>query len=160
MYEKLLLLVRKLPFISGDTSSAQLLRTYIVGGFNLVFGLILNYIFQFLVLSSVEIPLRTYLTNVFSFSLGVLVSYFISRKIIFKLSIRRGKLKEFINFVVTNLINLILPLFIWYLIDRFRPSIQESEIQFLTATILIHGTILPIKYLIYKFFVFKDSLSN
>ena len=55
MYEKLLLLVRKLPFISGDTSSAQLLRTYIVGGFNLVFGLILNYIFQFLVLSSVDL---------------------------------------------------------------------------------------------------------
>ena len=160
MYEKLLSIVRKLPFLSGDSSSAQLLRTYIVGGFNLVFGLLLNYIFQFLILSSVEVPLRTYLTNIFSFAIGVVVSYFISRKIIFKLSIRRGKLKEFINFVVTNLINLILPLFIWYLIDRFRPSIQESEIQFLVATILIHGTILPIKYLIYKFFVFKDSLSN
>ena len=160
MYEKLLSIVRKLPFLSGDSSSAQLLRTYIVGGFNLVFGLSLNYIFQFLILSSVEVPLRTYLTNIFSFAIGVVVSYFISRKIIFKLSIRRGKFKEFINFVVTNLINLILPLFIWYLIDRFRPSIQESEIQFLTATILIHGTILPIKYLIYKFFVFKDSLSN
>lgn len=160
MYEKLLLLVRKLPFISGDTSSAQLLRTYIVGGFNLVFGLVLNYIFQFLVLSSVEIPLRTYLTNVFSFSLGVLVSYFISRKIIFKLSIRKGKFKEFINFLVTNLINLIVPLFIWYLIDKFNPSIQENEIQFLAATIIIHGAILPLKYLIYKFFVFKDSLNS
>tara|TARA_Y100000992_G_scaffold4895_1_gene3152 strand:+ start:811 stop:1293 length:483 start_codon:yes stop_codon:yes gene_type:complete len=160
MYEKLLLLVRKLPFISGDTSSAQLLRTYIVGGFNLVFGLILNYIFQFLVLSSVEVPLRTYLTNVFSFSLGVFVSYFISRKIIFKLSIRKGKFKEFINFLVTNLINLIVPLFIWYLIDKFNPSIQENEIQFLAATIIIHGAILPLKYLIYKFFVFKDSLNS
>ena len=160
MYEKLLLLVRKLPFISGDTSSAQLLRTYIVGGFNLVFGLVLNYIFQFLVLSSVEVPLRTYLTNVFSFSLGVIVSYFISRKIIFKLSIRKGKFKEFINFLVTNLINLIVPLFIWYLIDKFNPSIQENEIQFLAATIIIHGSILPLKYLIYKFFVFKDSLNN
>ena len=160
MYEKLLLLVRKLPFISGDTSSAQLLRTYIVGGFNLVFGLVLNYIFQFLVLSSVEVPLRTYLTNVFSFSLGVFVSYFISRKIIFKLSIRKGKFKEFINFLVTNLINLIVPLFIWYLIDKFKPSIQENEIQFLAATIIIHGAILPLKYLIYKFFVFKDSLNS
>ena len=160
MYEKLLLLVRKLPFISGDSSSAQLLRTYIVGGFNLVFGLILNYIFQFLVLSSVEVPLRTYLTNVFSFSLGVFVSYFISRKIIFKLSIRKGKFKEFINFLVTNLINLIVPLFIWYLIDKFNPSIQENEIQFLAATIIIHGAILPLKYLIYKFFVFKDSLNS
>ena len=95
MYEKLLSIVRKLPFLSGDSSSAQLLRTYIVGGFNLVFGLSLNYIFQFLILSSVEVPLRTYLTNIFSFAIGVVVSYFISRKIIFKLSIRRGKLKEF-----------------------------------------------------------------
>ena len=160
MYEKLLLLVRKLPFISGDTSSAQLLRTYIVGGFNLVFGLVLNYIFQFLVLSSIEVPLRTYLTNVFSFTIGVVVSYFISREIIFKLSFRKGKIKEFINFLFTNLINLIIPLFIWYFINRFQPSIQENEIQFLVATIIIHGSILPIKYLIYKFFVFKDSLDN
>ena len=160
MYEKLVSLVRKLPFISGNSSSAELLRTYIVGGFNLVFSLALNYIFQFIVLSSVEVPLRTYLTNVFSFSVGVIVSYFISRKIIFKLSIRMGKIKEFINFVVTNLISLIVPLFVWYLIDRFKPSIQENEIQFLAATIIIHGTILPLKYLIYKFFVFKDSLDN
>ena len=155
MFKNLILKISK-----SRNSLAELLRTYIVGIFNLLFGLSLNYIFQFLILSSVEVPLRTYLTNIFSFAIGVVVSYFISRKIIFKLSIRRGKLKEFINFVVTNLINLILPLFIWYLIDRFRPSIQESEIQFLVATILIHGTILPIKYLIYKFFVFKDSLSN
>ena len=160
MYEKLLSIVRKIPFLTGDTSSAQLLRTYIVGGFNLVFGLLLNYIFQFLLLSSVGVPLRTYLTNIFSFSIGVIVSYFISRKIIFKLSIRKGKLKEFTIFLVTNLINLIVPLFIWYLIDRFKPSIQENEIQFLVATVIIHGTILPLKYLIYKFFVFKDSLNN
>jgi len=160
MYEKLLSLVRKIPFLTGDSSSAELLRTYIVVVFNLVFGLILNYIFQFLVLSSIGVPLRTYLTNVFSFSIGVIVSYFISRKIIFKLSIRKGKLKEFINFVLTNLINLIIPLFIWYLIDIFKPSIQENEIQFLAATVIIHGSILPLKYLIYKFFVFKDSLDN
>jgi len=160
MYEKLLSIVRKIPFLSGDSSSSQLLRTYIVGGFNLFLGLLLNYIFQFLILSSIGFPLRTYLTNVFSFSIGVIISYFLSRKIIFKLSIRRGKLKEFISFLVTNLINLIVPLFIWYLIDKFRPSIQESEIQFLVATIIIHGSILPLKYLIYKFFVFKDSLNN
>ena len=160
MYEKILAIVRKLPFLSGDSSSAQLLRTYIVGGFNLVFGLFLNYIFQFIVLISIAVPLRTYLTNVLSFFIGVIISYFISRKIIFKLSIRRGKVKEFLNFLFTNLISLIVPLFIWYLIDQFKPSIQESEIQFLIATIIIHATILPIKYLIYKFFVFKDSLNN
>ncbi len=160
MYEKLLLIVRNLPFLSGDSSSAQLLRTYIVGAFNLVFGLLLNYIFQFLIFNSIEIPIRTYLTNLFSFSIGVIVSYFISRKIIFKLSIKGGKFKEFTNFLFTNFINLLVPLFIWYLINKFNPSIQENELEFLAATILIHGTILPLKYLIYKFFVFKDSLNN
>ncbi len=160
MYEKLLLIVRNLPFLSGDSSSAQLLRTYIVGAFNLVFGLLLNYIFQFLIFNSIEIPIRTYLTNLFSFSIGVIVSYFISRKIIFKLSIKGGKFKEFTNFLLTNFINLLVPLFIWYLINKFNPSIQENELEFLAATILIHGTILPLKYLIYKFFVFKDSLNN
>ena len=144
----------------GDSTYAQLFRTYIVGGFNLVFGLGISYLFQFFVFNSIEIPLRTYLTNIFAFSIGVLVSYFLSRKIIFNLSIYEGGFKEFVKFLVTNLINLVVPLFIWFLIDLIRPSIQDNEIQFLIATVLIHGFILPIKYLIYKLFVFKDSLNN
>ena len=146
--------------LRGDSTYAQLLRTYIVGGFNLVFGLGISYLFQFFVFSSIEIPLRTYLTNILAFSIGVIVSYFLSRKIIFKLSIYEGGFKEFVKFLLTNLINLVVPLFIWFLIDLIRPSIQDNEIQFLIATVLIHGFILPIKYLIYKLFVFKDSLNN
>ena len=144
----------------GDSTYAQLFRTYIVGGFNLVFGLGLSYLFQFFVFYYIEIPLRTYLTNIFAFSIGVIVSYFLSRRIIFKLSIFKGGFKEFVKFLVTNLINLVVPLFIWFLIDLIRPSIQDNEIEFLIATVLIHGFILPIKYLIYKLFVFKDSLNN
>ena len=160
MIKKIFFVLKKIPFLTGDTSSAQLIRTYIVGGFNLVFGLFLVYIFQFFILNSVQVPLRTYLTNIFGFTFGVIISYFLSRKIIFKLSFRQGRLKEFISFVFTNLINLFAPLIIWYFINRFNPLIQEDEIQFLIATIIIHGTILPIKYLIYKFFVFKDSLNS
>jgi len=119
-----------------------------------------NYIFQFFIFNNIEIPLRTYLTNIGSFSFGVIISYFLSRKIIFKLSSKKGNFKEFISFLVTNLINLILPLLIWYVIDRYKPSIQENELQFIVSTVLIHGSILPIKYLIYKFFVFKDSLDS
>ncbi len=152
--------LRNSELLTGDSTYAQLLRTYIVGGFNLVFGLGISYLFQFFVFYSIEIPLRTYLTNIFAFSIGVIVSYFLSRRIIFKLSIYEGGFKEFIKFLVTNLINLIVPLFIWFLIDLLRPSIQDNEIQFLIATVLIHGFILPIKYLIYKLFVFKDSLNN
>ena len=152
--------LKNLQLITGDSTYSQLFRTYIVGAFNLVFGLGISYLFQFFFFYSVEVPLRTYLTNIFVFSIGVIVSYFLSRRIIFKLPIYEGGFNEFAKFVVTNLINLVVPLFIWYLIDLIRPSIQENEIQFLIATVLIHGFILPIKLLIYKLFVFKDSLDN
>ena len=151
---------RNLKLFKGDSTYSQLFRTYIVGGFNLVFGLGTSYVFQFFVFNLIEIPLRTYLTNIFSFSIGVIVSYFLSRKIIFKLPVNEGGFKEFVRFLITNLINLVIPLFIWYLIDLIKPSIQDNEIQFLIAIILINGFILPIKYLIYKLFVFKDSLNN
>ena len=152
--------LKNLQLLTGDSTYSQLFRTYIVGGFNLVFGLGISYLFQFFVFYSIEVPLRTYLTNIFGFSIGVVVSYFLSRRIIFKLPIYEGGFNEFAKFVVTNLINLVVPLFIWFLIDLIRPSIQENEIQFLIATVLIHGFILPIKLLIYKLFVFKDSLDN
>ena len=152
--------LKNFKLLSDDSTFSQLFRTYIVGGFNLVFGLGISYLFQFFVFNSIEIPLRTYLTNIFTFSIGVIVSYFLSRRIIFKLSMNDGGFKEFIKFLITNLINLVVPLFIWFLIDLLRPSIQNNEIQFLIATVLIHGFILPIKYLIYKLFVFKDSLNN
>ena len=151
---------RNLKLFKGDSTYSQLFRTYIVGGFNLVFGLGTSYVFQFFVFNLIEIPLRTYLTNIFSFSIGVIVSYFLSRRIIFKLPANEAGFKEFVRFLITNLINLVIPLFIWYLIDLIKPSIQDNEIQFLIAIILINGFILPIKYLIYKLFVFKDSLNN
>ena len=152
--------LKNFDLFRGDSTYSQLFRTYIVGAINLVFGLALTYLFQFYILFGIGIPLRTYLTNIFVFSIGVVFSYFLSRKIIFKLSIYDGGIKEFIKFIITNLINLVVPLFIWFLIDLIRPSIQNNEIEFLIATILIHGFILPIKYMIYKFFVFKDSLNN
>jgi len=152
--------LKKLPFIKEDNAFAQVIRTYIVGGVNLIFGLVLVYIFQFFIFSNIAIPLRTYLTNTGSFFFGVIISYFLSRKIIFKLSLKKGNSKEFVSFVATNLINLIFPLLIWFAVDIYKPSIQENELQFLLATVLISGIILPIKYLIYKFFVFKDSLNS
>lgn len=152
--------IKNLNLVTGDSTYSQLFRTYLVGAFNLVFGLGLSYLFQFFVFFQIEVPLRTYLTNIGVFSIGVIVSYFLSRKVIFKLSIYEGGFSEFIKFFVTNSINLFVPLLIWYLIDLIRPSIQNNEIQFLVATILIHGFILPIKLIIYKLFVFKDSLNN
>ena len=152
--------LKNLKLLTGDSTFSQLFRTYLVGAFNLVFSLVISYLFQFFIFYSINIPLRTYLTNVFAFSIGVIVSYFLSRKIIFRLPVYKGGISEFTKFLVTNLISLVVPILIWYLIDKIRPSIQNNEIQFLVATILINGFILPIKYIIYKFFVFKDSFNN
>ena len=149
-------LINKLT--KSDSSFAELFRTYIVGAFNLIFGLFLNYIFQFLILTMISFPLRTYLTNIFSFAIGVGVSYFLSRKIIFQLSYRDGSWKEFIKYISVSLLNLGIPILVWFLINFWNPEFQKNELYYLVITVLIHGSILPIKYLIYKFFVFKDSL--
>ena len=144
--------------ISKDGSFSELFRTYLVGAFNLLFGLFLVYIFQFILLDFVSFPLRTYLTNIFQFIVGVTVSYFLSRKFIFKLKFNDGNYKEFFKYVSISFINLFAPLFVWFLINLWNENWQQNELYVLIITTLIHGSILPIKYLIYKFFVFKDSL--
>tara|TARA_Y100000768_G_scaffold6598_1_gene4632 strand:+ start:136 stop:624 length:489 start_codon:yes stop_codon:yes gene_type:complete len=149
---------KSLKIFQSDTSLMQLLRTYIVGSINLIIGLILIYIFQFWILTFIAFPLRTYVTNVFGFLIGVVISYFLSRRIIFKFSFFGGKLKEFLNFSYTNLISLFAPNIIWFIINFIDDALQKDEVWFLVITVLINGAILPIKYLIYKFFVFKDSL--
>ena len=127
--------LKNLKLLTGDSTFSQLFRTYLVGAFNLVFSLVISYLFQFFIFYSINIPLRTYLTNVFAFSIGVIVSYFLSRKIIFRLPVYKGGISEFTKFLVTNLISLVVPILIWYLIDKIRPSIQNNEIQFLIATV-------------------------
>ena len=149
---------KSLKIFQSDTSFMQLLRTYIVGAINLIIGLTLTYLFQFWILTFIAFPLRTYVTNVFGFLIGVVISYFLSRRIIFKFSFFGGKLKEFLNFSYTNLISLFAPNIIWLIINFIDDALQKDEVWFLVITVLINGAILPIKYLIYKFFVFKDSL--
>ena len=150
--------LKSLKVFQSDTSLMQLLRTYIVGAINLMIGLTLTYLFQLWFLTFVSFPLRTYLTNVFAFLIGVVISYYLSRRIIFKFSFFGGKLKEFMNFSYTNLISLFAPNFVWFIINFINDDLQKDEAWFLIITILINGAILPFKYLIYKLFVFKDSL--
>ena len=136
----------------------QFLRAYIGGDRNLIMCLTLKYLFQFWILTCIACPIRTYVTNVFGFLIGVVISYFVSRRISFKFSFFGGKLKEFLNFSYTNLISLFAPNIIWFIINSIDDALQKDEVWFLIITVLINGAILPIKYFIYKFFVFKDSL--
>ena len=141
-----------------NDSLAELFRTYLVGAFNLLFGLFIAYFLQFVLLTFIDFPLRIYLTNVIGFVFGVIVSYIISRKIIFQLNYFDGNIREFIKFVSISLLNLFIPLLVWAVLDYLNPELQKSEFWVLTVTVIIHGSILPIKDLIYKFFVFNDSL--
>ena len=150
--------LKSLKIFQSDTTTMQLIRTYIVGAINLIIGLNLSYIFQFWVLTLISFPLRTYVTNVCTFLIGVVISYYLSRRIIFKFSFSGGNLKEFLNFSYTNLISLFVPNLIWLIINYVNDTLQKDELWFLLITILINGAILPLKYLIYKLFVFKDSL--
>ena len=149
---------KALKIFQSDTSFMQLIRTYLVGAINLMIGLTLSYVFQFWVFTFIPFPTRTYVTNVFIFLIGVVISYYLSRRIIFKFSFSGGKFIEFLNFTYTNLISLFAPNLIWLVINNINDSLQKDELWFLTITILINGAILPLKYLIYKLFVFKDSL--
>ena len=149
---------KALKIFQKDTSFMQLIRTYLVGAINLMIGLTLSYVFQFWMFTFIPFPTRTYVTNVFIFLIGVVLSYYLSRRIIFKFSFSGGKFKEFLNFTYTNLISLFAPNLIWLVINNINDSLQKDELWFLVITILINGAILPLKYLIYKLFVFKDSL--
>lgn len=145
-------------FKKNKKNFQELLKTYVVGVINLVVGLSLTYIFQFFVFQFISFPLRTYLTNVTSFSIGVVISYYLSRLIIFNLKLSEGKFKEFLNFLSVNLISLVVPNIVWFVINLFNSEWQQDEVAFLVITFLINGFILPLKYLFYKLFVFKDSL--
>lgn len=145
-------------FKKNKKNFQELLKTYVVGVINLIFGLSLTYIFQFFVFQFISFPLRTYLTNVTSFSIGVVISYYLSRLIIFNLKLSEGKFKEFLNFLSVNLISLVVPNIVWFVINLFNSEWQQDEVAFLVITFLINGFLLPLKYLFYKLFVFKDSL--
>lgn len=145
-------------FKKNKKNFQELLKTYVVGVINLIVGLSLTYIFQFFVFQFISFPLRTYLTNVTSFSIGVVISYYLSRLIIFNLKLSEGKFKEFLNFLSVNLISLVVPNIVWFVINLFNSEWQQDEVAFLVITFLINGFILPLKYLFYKLFVFKDSL--
>ena len=157
MYKKI---TEMFPSLVKDSSSAELVRTYIVGAINLIFGTSLNYLFQFYILVFITFPLRTYLSNIFQFLIGVIIAYLLTRRIVFNLESLYGTFKEFRNFVSVTLISIIAPLIVWVAINSFNTAIQQDEMQYLMVTILIHGTILPLKYVIYKLFVFKSSLKK
>jgi putative flippase GtrA len=132
-----------------------LLRNYILGFFNLLFNLLLLNQFQYLVFINIDSNIRTDLSITISFLIGISLSYFLTRRFVFRLDDIRGSLKMYLKFISTNLLNYFVPILIWYLIERVY--IDYSIYFFNTVNFVIANILFPIKFLIYKFFIFKKE---
>ena len=141
--------------LKNKLDNSALLRNYILGFFNLLLNLLLLNQFQYLVFINIDSNIRTDLSITISFLIGISLSYFLTRRFVFRLDDIRGSLKMYLKFISTNLLNYFVPILIWYLIERVY--IDYSIYFFNTVNFVIANILFPIKFLIYKFFIFKKE---
>tara|TARA_B100001996_G_scaffold44641_1_gene32251 strand:- start:8173 stop:8634 length:462 start_codon:yes stop_codon:yes gene_type:complete len=143
----------KLKINKGNTSS-EFVRNYILGIFNLIIGLALLNFFQYYLYKNINFSIRTDLSISSSYLVGVTISYYLTRKYVFQLKDSFGKLIMYLKFLATNSLNYFLPLIVWYFIEYYIP--EYSQTFFNGINFLIANVIFPIKFLIYKYLIFKD----
>jgi len=114
------------------------------------FSIILANIFQFLLFVKLPDNIRTDLTILVTFIISVLFNFYIHNKYIF---LKKFKLAKLINFYITNLLNLIVPIFFWFIYESIfgNPTIIIFNLFAVIITILLF----PIKFLLYKL-IFKN----
>ena len=144
-----------ISLLKNKLNNSALLRNYILGFFNLLFNLLLLNQFQYLVFINIDSNIRTDLSITISFLIGISLSYFLTRRFVFRLDDIGGSLKMYLKFISTNLLNYFVPILIWYLIERVY--IDYSIYFFNTVNFVIANILFPIKFLIYKFFIFKKE---
>ena len=120
-----------------------------MGFFNLLFNLLLLNQFQYLVFINIETNIRTDLSITASFLIGTSLSYFLTRKFVFRLDDIKGSFRMYLKFITTNFV----PIIVWYLIEIV--FIDYSVNFFNSVNFVIANILFPIKFLIYKFFIFK-----
>lgn len=142
-----------ISLLKNRIDNSALLRNYILGFFNLLFNLLLLNQFQYLVFINIETNIRTDLSITASFLIGTSLSYFLTRKFVFKLDDVKGSFRMYLKFITTNLLNYFVPIIVWYLIEIV--FIDYSVNFFNSVNFVIANILFPIKFLIYKFFIFK-----
>ncbi len=142
-----------ISLLKNRIDNSALLRNYILGFFNLLFNLLLLNQFQYLVFINIETNIRTDLSITASFLIGTSLSYFLTRKFVFRLDDVKGSFRMYLKFITTNLLNYFVPIIVWYLIEIV--FIDYSVNFFNSVNFVIANILFPIKFLIYKFFIFK-----
>lgn len=120
------------------------------GSLTFVFSIILANIFQFLLFVDFADDIRTDLTVLVTFIISVLFNYYIHNKYIF---FTKFKFSKLLNFYITNLLNLVLPIFFWFVYELIygNPTILIFNLFAVILTVLLF----PIKFLIYRL-IFKN----
>lgn len=139
--------------IEDFINKSALARNYILGFFNLLLNLLLLNQFQYMIFSNVDVKIRTDLSITASFLIGVSISYFLTRKYVFRLENILGNFLIYLKFITINLLNYFVPIFVWFLIEIFY--IDYSVLFFNSVNFIIANILFPLKYLIYKFFIFQ-----
>lgn len=143
-----------ISILKNKLNNSALLRNYILGFFNLLFNLLLLNQFQYLVFINIDLNIRTDLSITASFFIGTSLSYFLTRRFVFRLDDIRGDLRMYLKFISTNLLNYFVPIIVWYLIEIID---DDYSINFFnTVNFLIANILFPIKFLVYKFFIFEN----
>ena len=142
-----------ISLLKNRIDNSALLRNYILGFFNLLFNLLLLNQFQYLVFINIETNIRTDLSITASFLIGTSLSYFLTRKFVCRLDDVKGSFRMYLKFITTNLLNYFVPIIVWYLIEIV--FIDYSVNFFNSVNFVIANILFPIKFLIYKFFIFK-----
>lgn len=141
--------------LKNKVNNSALLRNYILGFFNLLLNLLLLNQFQYLVFINIDIDIRTDLSITASFLIGISLSYFLTRRYVFRLDDIKGTLEMYLKFITTNLLNYFVPIIIWHLIEIVY--VDYSINFFNTINFVIANILFPIKFLIYKFFIFEKN---
>lgn len=144
-----------ISLLKNKLNNSALLRNYILGFFNLLFNLLLLNQFQYLVFINIDSNIRTDLSITISFLIGISLSYFLTRRFVFRLVDVKGSLRMYLKFITTNLLNYFVPIIAWYLIEKVY--VDYSIYFFNTVNFVIANILFPIKFLIYKFFIFKKE---
>ncbi len=141
--------------LKNKLDNSALLRNYILGFFNLLLNLLLLNQFQYLVFINIDLNIRTDLSITISFLIGISLSYFLTRRFVFRLVDVKGSLRMYLKFITTNLLNYFVPIIAWYLIEKVY--VDYSIYFFNTVNFVIANILFPIKFLIYKFFIFEKN---
>lgn len=120
------------------------------GSLTFFLSIVLANLFQFLLFVNLPDNIRTDLTVLVTFIISVTFNFYIHNKYIF---LTKFKFSKLTNFYITNLLNLVVPIFFWFVYELIFGS--PTIIIFNLFAVILTVLLFPVKFLMYRF-IFKN----